>query len=48
LREPPMIGFKRAGVTTPNSGNRPPTAAITYPKLLMFEKSRLGRTVDSG
>jgi hypothetical protein len=41
LRKPPMIGFKRAGVPTPNSGNRPLTAAITYPKLLMFEKSRL-------
>ena len=40
-REPPMIGFERAGGTAANSGNRPPTAAITYPKLLMFEKSRI-------
>ena len=37
-----MIGFERTGVTASNSGNRPPTAAIAYPKLLMFEKSRLG------
>src|ERR1035441_3770564 len=36
-----MIGFERTGVTASNSGNRPPTAAIAYPKLLMFEKSRL-------
>jgi hypothetical protein len=41
LREPPMIAFKRAGVIAPNSGNRPPTAAITDPELLRFEKSRL-------
>jgi len=36
-----MIAFKRAGVIAPNSGNRPPTAAITDPELLTFEKSRL-------
>jgi len=40
-REPPMIGFERAGETASNSGNRPPTAEIAYPELLMFEKSRL-------
>jgi hypothetical protein len=40
LREPPMIGVERTTVTASNSGNRPPTAAITGPKLLRFEKSR--------
>ena len=40
-REPPMIGFKRASVTATNSGSRPPTAVLTYPKLFRFEKSRL-------
>ena len=40
-REPPMIGFKRASVTATNSASRPPTAVLTYPKLLWFEKSRL-------
>jgi hypothetical protein len=29
-----MIAFKPAGVIAPNSGNRPPTAAITDPELL--------------
>jgi hypothetical protein len=27
-----MIGFKRASVTASNSGSRPPTAVLTYPK----------------
>ena len=40
-REPPMIGFKRASLTATNSASRPPTAVLTYPKLLSFEKSRL-------
>src|SRR5208283_3617600 len=42
LREPPTIGFKHAGTTAHNSGNRPPTSASTDPKQLTFEKSRLG------
>jgi hypothetical protein len=41
LRELPVIGFEPAGVTASNSGNRPQTVTIIYPKLLMFEKSRL-------
>jgi hypothetical protein len=41
LRELSMIGFKSIGVTASNRRNRPPTAALTYPKPLWFEKSRL-------